>query len=176
MTTTVLGAIIAGGAARRFGSDKGAALVDGTTLIDHVAAALRPQVDALVIVGRAWPGLPQVADRPAPGLGPLAGLCGALDYARANRFSHVLTAGCDTLPIPPDLRARLTPGPAVIASHWLFGLWPTHCADPLDAHIARGGSRALRGWVEVSGATEVAAPHDFYNLNTPADLAAFIAR
>lgn len=78
----LLGAILAGGAATRFGSDKGSgALIGGRALIDHVADALRPQVATLVVCGRHWPGLEGLADRPASGLGPLGGLCAALAHA-----------------------------------------------------------------------------------------------
>ena len=96
----ILGAIIAGGQARRFGSDKAAALVDGRALLDHVADGLRGQVDALVVVGRDWPGMESIADRPGPDQGPLGGICAALHHAQAHEFDAVLTAGCDTLPVP----------------------------------------------------------------------------
>jgi molybdopterin-guanine dinucleotide biosynthesis protein A len=59
---TLLGAIFAGGASRRFGSDKALADIGGVALLERVAARLRPQCDALVVVGREWPGLESVAD------------------------------------------------------------------------------------------------------------------
>ena len=65
----ILGAIIAGGASTRFGSDKAAALMHGRALLDHVVADMKCHVDALVVVGRAWPELLRVEDKPAPGLG-----------------------------------------------------------------------------------------------------------
>ena len=102
-----LGAIIAGGQARRFGSDKAAAQVDGRALLDHVADGLRGQVDALVVVGRDWRGMESIADRPGPDQGPLGGICAALHHAQENGFDAVLTAGCDTLPVPEDLLSRL---------------------------------------------------------------------
>ncbi len=82
--TRVLGAILGGGRSSRFGSDKALATLDGRALIDRVAAALAPQVDALIVVGRDHPGLTAVADRPAPDLGPLGGIAGALHYAAAH--------------------------------------------------------------------------------------------
>jgi molybdopterin-guanine dinucleotide biosynthesis protein A len=162
-----LGAILAGGQSRRFGSDKAVAIVGGRTLIDRVAAALAPQVDAIVVVGR------ELADRPAPGLGPLGGLCAALDHARAHGFDAVLTAGCDVLPVPADLAVRLAPGPAVIDGQPLFGLWPATLAARLDAHLAAGGDRSLRRWVAATGARRVALAAALFNLNTPADLALY---
>ena len=53
----VLGAIIAGGQSRRFGSDKALAVIDGRPMIAHVTEALRPQVEMVAICGRDWPGL-----------------------------------------------------------------------------------------------------------------------
>ncbi|MBA3896663.1 MAG: NTP transferase domain-containing protein, partial [Sphingomonadaceae bacterium] len=63
----ILGAVLAGGASRRFGSDKALAMRDGRPLIAHVVDALATQVDAVVVCGRDWGGLPSIADRPAPG-------------------------------------------------------------------------------------------------------------
>lgn len=165
---TRLGAILAGGQARRFGSDKALAPIGGRALIDHVGDALAPQVEALIVVGRD-----AVPDRPGPGLGPLGGLCAALAYARAHGFDAVLTAGCDVLPVPADLAARLAPGPAVIDGQPLFGLWPAALAPALDAHLAAGGDRSLRGWVAATGARRVPLDAPLFNLNTPADLALY---
>ena len=167
-----LGAIIAGGRGLRFaGADKGAALLHGKALIDHVAAALGPQTDDLVIIGREWPGLTSISDRPHAGEGPLGGLCAALHYARARGFHSVLCAGCDTLPLPPDLAARLAPGPAVVQGHWLLGLWPTALAGGLDRWLADQSDRSIRGWMRQSGARPVAIEHDFLNINTAEALA-----
>ncbi len=186
-----LGAIIAGGRSSRFGGDKGAARLDGRALIDHVVDALSPQVEALIICGREWPGLLAVADRPVPDLGPLGGLCAALHYAVAHGFDIVLTAGCDTLPVP-DLRTlecdgltldgkgfrsperSVGPGralarPAVVAGQPLFGAWPVALARPLDRHLATATGRSMHHWITVAGVPQIALPTQFYNLNTPAD-------
>lgn len=167
----LLAAIIAGGAARRFGADKGAALLGGRALIDHVADALRPQSDALVIVGRDWPGLPRINDRPGPGEGPLGGIAGALHHAKAEGFDAVLCAGCDTLPVPDDLHGQLTPGPAVVEGHWLLGLWPVALSESLDHWLTSQPDRSIRGFLREAGARYVPLNHDFLNINTPEALA-----
>ena len=169
-----LGAIFAGGEARRFGSDKAAALFEGVALIDHVAAHLRPQVDALIVVGRRWKAYASAADRPAPGLGPLGALAGALDYAEANGFGTVLTSGCDLPDLPHDLAALLAPGPAVIAGQPLVGLWPAALAPRLIAYLEADGDRAMRSWIAMTGARRVPLARPLPNINTPEDLAALI--
>ena len=54
MTAGILGALIAGGAARRFGSDKALAAWRGQAMIARAADALRPWCAALVVVGAAF--------------------------------------------------------------------------------------------------------------------------
>lgn len=170
----LLGAIIAGGGSTRFGGDKAAALLDGRALIDHVGDALAPQVDALVVCGREWPNMATVADQPAPDLGPLGGLSGALHHAEAHGFDAVLTAGCDVLPVP-DLRALVGPVAAVVDGQWLFGFWPVGMRAMLEDHLAQNGDRSLRHWIAVSGARSVACADSFHNLNTRADFALYSA-
>jgi len=175
MTTTAryLGAIFAGGESRRFGTDKALAALDGRPLLAHAISALEAQVDDVIVVGRSLPGVLCVADEPAPNLGPLGGLNGALKYARDHGFTHVLTAGCDTFPIPSNLATLLNDGPTVIAGHWIFGCWPCALSDALDRHLRTSPDRSIRHWIAMSGARSSRAPQDFHNLNTPADLAAY---
>lgn len=165
-----LGAILAGGASRRFGSDKAAAALDGRMLLERVVAAIAPQVDAVVLSGRNWPGLVTVADRPA-GVGPLGGLAAALALAEADGFAAVLAVPVDVHPLPPDLLERLAgSGPAVFADQHMIGWWPSTLSAALDRFLADGG-RAMRGWIAASGARRVADPPGLVNVNTPADLA-----
>jgi molybdopterin-guanine dinucleotide biosynthesis protein A len=173
---TILGAIFAGGAARRFGSDKAAAEIGGVAMIDHVAARLAGQCDTVVVIGREWPGLVSVADIPRPGVGPLGALAGALSYARAGGYEAVLTSGCDLPDLPVDLRERLLPGPAVVEGQPLLGLWPSALATPLAAWLEGGGDRAMRSWIAHVGARRVALPNPPTNINTPEDMERFTSR
>lgn len=172
----LLGAIFAGGGARRFGSDKAAAIIGGVAMIDHVAARLRPQCDALAAVGRDWPGLAAIADAPRPGLGPLGALAGALAFARAHGFDAVLTSGCDLPDLPTDLRRRLEPGPAVIRGQPLLGLWPSALADDLRLWLEAGGDQAMRSWIVAAGARIVTPAIAPSNINTRDELAAYVER
>jgi molybdopterin-guanine dinucleotide biosynthesis protein A len=167
---TLLGAIIAGGGATRFGGDKGAAQIGGRALIDHVADLLRAQVNDLVIVGRTWAGLQSIMDRPAPDNGPLGGICAALHRGRTYGHEAVLTASCDTLPVPDDLAAHLTPAPAVVDGQWMLGLWPVALADTLQHWLLSQPDRSIRGWMRVTSARMVKLPIVFTNINTREDL------
>jgi molybdopterin-guanine dinucleotide biosynthesis protein A len=169
-----LGAIFAGGQARRFGADKAAVTIDEVALIDRVAVALRPQCDAVIVVGREWPGLVSVADAPQPGLGPLGALAGALGFAAAHGYSDVLTAGCDLPDVPAELSALLYPGPATIAGQPLIGLWPAGLAARLLEHLGRSEDRSMRGWIDACGARRVRYAGTIANINTPADLASYL--
>lgn len=164
----ILGAVLAGGASRRFGSDKALALVDGRALIDHVIAALVPQCEALVIVGRSHGGWPSLTDRPAGGAGPLAGINAALHYAAANGYAAVLSAPCDTPDLPADLRVRLGSSAAIVADHPVVGLWPAALAFQLDQWLA-AGERSVYRFAEHVGARRVDGP-PLRNINFRADL------
>lgn len=165
----ILGAVLAGGASTRFGSDKALALHDGVALIDHVIAALLPQVTALVITGRDHPGQHCLPDLPAPGLGPLGGLCAALAHAAAHGFDAVLCAPCDTLGLPPDLAVRLSPGPSIALGQRSIGLWPASLGPALLARLAGGDSRAIHAWASACDAREVDCD-PLHNINTLDDL------
>ena len=162
-----LGAIIAGGQSSRFGGDKARAMVGSRALLDHVADHLDAQCDGVIVCGRAWGDRISVVDRPTPGLGPLGGLCAALHYGATNGFDLIVTAGCDTLPVPTLPVDGLAA--AVVVGHYLFGQWPVALSQQLDAHLAKTQNRSMRHWIAVSGAQQVAVAANFHNLNTQAD-------
>jgi len=166
----LLGAILAGGQSRRFGSDKAQALLDGRPLLEHVADALRPQVSALVVAGREWPGITSVADMPQAGLGPLGGLAGALDYACRHDGDAVLSSGCDLLGIPSDLTVQLGQGPAIVDGQPLLAVWPTAFAAPLFAWLADARNRSLYGFANHIRAHRISLPDPVRNANRPEDL------
>jgi molybdopterin-guanine dinucleotide biosynthesis protein A len=155
---TLLGAIFAGGASRRFGSDKALADIDGVAMLERV------------VVGREWPGLESVADLPRPGLGPLGALAGALAFGAAHGHEAVLTSGCDLPDLPLDLAERLRPGPAVVRGQPLLGLWPVELAGELVRWLEADRDRAMRSWIAHAGARIVALPFEVRNVNRPEDL------
>ena len=172
MRLKILGAIIAGGRSRRFGSDKAEALFGGVRLIDHVIAGMQPQVHSLVICGRFMPGHLCLSDRPREGLGPLGGIAAALDYARGRDFDGVLTSACDTPLVPQDLAERLVGlEPAIMVGQPLFGYWPSSLAVDLDEFVRYGYGRAMKDWALWAGARRVRLTQTVANINTREDLA-----
>lgn len=174
----VLGAVLAGGRSSRFGSDKALALLGGISLLDHAVASLAPFCAQVVVCGRGAPQHPSVADRPAPDMGPLGGLNGALHKAWAEGFDGVLVTGCDMPRFPPALaQALIGPQAAVLDGQPLAAWWPAGLAPLLDTHLAQTDHYSLRGWMERVGPRVVHMPDlDLPNINRPHDLAALARR
>jgi molybdopterin-guanine dinucleotide biosynthesis protein A len=167
----ILGAILAGGQARRFGSDKAQALYEGARLIDRVAEALEAQCDAVVVCGREEPGFACIPDWPEAGLGPLGGLAAALRHAEAGGFTLVLSAGVDAPDLPHDLAATLAgEGAAIVESQPVVGLWPTAALPALEAFL-QGGGRSLYRFADAITARRIDLPAALMNINRPEDLA-----
>ncbi|MGA1807791.1 molybdenum cofactor guanylyltransferase [Sphingobium sp. WW5] len=170
----LLGAIMAGGRATRFGSDKAAALLDGRRLIDHAIDALSLHVAAIAICGRIEEAYLSLPDRPGPDMGPLGGLNAALHHAQAHGFDGVLTSGCDMPFYPAELPALLIgERAAILDGQQLLGWWPAALAPELDAHLAEDNNRSIRGWLARIDARTVTLPGLVLpNINRPDDLAA----
>lgn len=142
----VLGAILAGGASRRFEGDK--ASVIGPRV---VAAMQRAGIDPIVAIG-GTPGIlaiPTIADR-FPGEGPLAGVATALSYARSG---WVLTATCDLPLLSSATLTRLVDGLDGLASETAavaavdgrlepsLACWPAAWAGAVNRAVRSGERR-----------------------------------
>ncbi len=174
----ILGAVLAGGRSSRFGSDKALALLDGVALLDHAVTALAPFCAAVVVCGRDDPRHITLADRPAPGMGPLGGLNAALHKALAEDYAGVLVTGCDMPRFPKALAdALIGEQAAVLDGQHLAAWWPAALAPLLDTHLAQSERHSLRGWMERVNPRVVYRPDlDLPNINRPADLAALEPR
>ena len=167
MAVRLLGAVLAGGQSRRFGSDKAVALLHGKPLIAHAVEALAAQAEAVIVCGREWGDW--VPDRPEPGLGPLGGINAALHAAVQRGFDAVLTVPCDAPRLPDDLAARLGDG-GFAAEMPVIGLWPASLAPVLDAYLAASDDHSVRAWARHAGVRQVAIKRPLPNVNTIADL------
>ncbi|MCP9222093.1 molybdenum cofactor guanylyltransferase [Erythrobacter sp. LQ02-29] len=167
----MLGAVLAGGRASRFGSDKALARLNGQTLLGHAVTALAIQCERVVVVGREMADMASTPDYPGPGMGPLGGIAGSLRYAREHGFACVLTCGLDAPGLPENLRDMLAPAPAYLASQPVIGCWPVEALEAVEAILAGDGKHSMRALAQACGARAVVGEIPA-NINTRADLVA----
>lgn len=190
-----LGAILAGGLARRLGGgDKTLRLVGGRTVMDRLVDRVGPQVVRLIVNANDDPrrfdrlGLPVVADSLPGHLGPLAGVLAALDWTAASEpgIEWVVTVPSDAPFLPSDLVSRLHAGRqrdgAILAcassfgrTHPVIALWPVSIRHDLREAVAEQEIRRIdrfTGRYPCAVEEWPTLPVDpFFNVNTPADLA-----
>jgi molybdopterin-guanine dinucleotide biosynthesis protein A len=190
------GAILAGGASRRYGSPKALAEVGGVRIVDRVVAALRQVAPELIVSANdpelfADLGLPTHADV-RPGLGALGGIQSVLLQARIAQRPGVLAVACD-MPFPsvPLLRRlrelafsdTVDPPPDVVVPEStgrrgiepLFAAYRVGCIPAIENRIEAGDHRMISFHDDVRvhrvPLSEVEALCDpsraFLNVNTP---------
>jgi molybdopterin-guanine dinucleotide biosynthesis protein A len=193
---TPLGAILAGGATRRFGSPKALATVGGRTIVERVRDAIREAVGNVVLVTNE-PGLftdlhlPMRPDE-HPGAGPVAGIEAALRWAEEEGRPGALVAACDMPFLDPramrllvDLARDANPSPDAVLFGAKDGRNPPLCAWfsvrclPAAERVLSGDDRSVRAllssvaaaWVPMDEAARFRDPATmFFNVNTPDDL------
>lgn len=189
-----VGAILAGGLARRMGGgDKPLRTIGGRTVLARIVDRLTPQVTRLIINANDDPSrfdafrLSVVADSLPDHPGPLAGVLAALDWAAADpAVAWVVTVPGDAPFMPRGLvrglhAARKGRGTmfACAASqgrtHPVIALWPVAIRDELRRAVAEEGIRKIDLFTQRGGCAAAewpATPVDpFFNVNTPEDLA-----
>jgi len=191
-TLPIGGAILAGGAALRFGGQpKGLASVGGRRILDRLvdsfesAFGTAPALISSLAGAGAWrPGLRVIPDL-MPGTGVLGGLLTAVELIPAP----VVVVAWDMPFVPPDLLRDLAgllaaADVAVPESQSPRGLEPLcagygpQCAGPIRRAIAAGRREAVsfHSAVRVSRLPDAAVRRHgsperlFFNINTPADL------
>jgi len=189
----IMGAILAGGASRRYGSPKALAPLAGRPMATWASDALRPHASFLGVltgdpaVTKAL-GVPGRLDS-IPGQGPLGGLLTALSWAREEGVQEVFLLACD-LPLVDEtlvgrildhgLHGRKAVVPASLGPLGLEPLCAAYTVDCLEsAHgLVAAGRRSMMGLldqvgyalvpVEVLGGREEVALR-FRNVNTKED-------
>ena len=187
-SSSIVVAVLAGGEGSRIGGGKPLIKLGKKTLVEQAYdRARRWSSDAVVAIRSseqlANTNLPWIAD--AAGIeGPLAGLAAALEWTCRLGGQALLTIPCDMPFLPDDLPRRLADeigdlGTALASSggelHPVCGLWRNEAVYEFP-HYCASGRRSLKGFGEMLGFAEVewaaAHPDPFFNINSPADLAA----
>jgi molybdopterin-guanine dinucleotide biosynthesis protein A len=192
-SAVVTGLVLAGGLGRRMGGlDKGLVPLAGRPMVEHVLAALRPQVREVWINANrhqdryAAYGHPVIEDSVAGYLGPLAGVLSALQRLETG---FLLTVPCDAPMLAPNLATRMhaacvaAGADLAVASdgarqHPVFLLLRAGLAPALGAYLD-GGGRKIDAWFGQVQAVEVAFADQvetFVNVNDPDERARVEAR
>ncbi|WP_316365538.1 molybdenum cofactor guanylyltransferase MobA [Candidatus Thiodiazotropha sp. CDECU1] len=179
----VTAVILAGGRGRRMGGeDKGLIELNGKPLVQHVATAIAPQVDAILINANRNQdrykllGYPVFTDSLLNYQGPLAGFIAAMQLIETE---DMLTLPCDGPLVPPDLverlrKARQAADAEIAVAHDgkrlqpVYALIPKRLADSLQRYLD-GGDRKIDLWYEqhrVAHADLSDIPRTFININT----------
>lgn len=190
----VAGVLLAGGLSRRMGGgDKCLLSLAGRSILDHVIARARPQVEVLILNANGNPArfagfrLPVVSDVVPGFAGPLAGVLSAMEWLRGERpdYPWLASFATDTPFLPADLVARLLS--AVMSEgadlscassagivHPVFALWPVRLAGDLRRALMDEGVRKVDAWTARYNRAVVDWPADpvdpFFNANAPEDL------
>ncbi|MBN1336803.1 MAG: NTP transferase domain-containing protein [Deltaproteobacteria bacterium] len=179
--------VLAGGDSRRMGRDKALLRLGGRTLLERVVERIRPHVREVLVSARdpsryAFLGLPGIADSVADA-GPLVGI---RDGLRVAAWPRLLVLACDVptpdVPFLLSLLDDLDDADAAVPQA------PPHVLQPTTAAYARSflphADRVLdAGGRSVLDALATArvrvrplpASGALWNLNTPEDVAAFVA-
>ena len=168
----LLGAVLAGGQSRRFGSDKALAEIDGRRLLDLAVETLGGWCDEVVVVGREDAPAKTLADWPAAGMGPLGGIAAALRFANRESFTEVLSCAVDSVGLPGDLPALLAPAPACLSEQPVVGLWPATAFAAASAILKGPGRHSMMAFAEAIGARRLVLEVPPANINYPRDLSA----
>ena len=186
-----LGAILAGGASRRFGAPKALAQVGGRAIVERVRDALMEAGAEVGVIANddclfEDLGVERRADE-GEGVGPLAGIVAAVRWAAERGYAGALCVACDMPFLPAALLRRIAEGagPAIVVPESrgrrgvepLCAWYPAECLAVAERMIAEG-SWALFPLLERFPAeriplAEVERFGDpeflFLNVNTPAD-------
>jgi molybdenum cofactor guanylyltransferase len=130
---TQTGFVLAGGASSRMGRDKAFLPYQGTTLIDHIARAVREAAGNVAIVGEperfSHLGCRVFPDK-SPGLGPLGGLFTALSVTETD---WNLVVACDMPGITPEALRILLKRAGISRNECVAGALPGGSVEPLCA-------------------------------------------
>lgn len=163
--------VLAGGASRRFGSDKLAARLGDRPLLEHVLDALEAVTsDITVVVGpgdeRVLPAGVRTAHDPRPHEGPLAGLVTGLEAIPAGSAIVLVVAGDMPTVRPAVLRllvdAVAAGAPAAVlhdgvAPRPLPAAYARESVRTAAARLIDAGERRLRALPDALAATAIPA-------------------
>ncbi len=188
----ILGAVLAGGKSRRFGSDKSSVILGDKSLIEHTISKIENNFKEILIITNNENiifnnnNVFLINDIIKGYLGPLVGVLTAMDWVKKNKknYNWIATFPCDTpffdqsvietiIKYPQKSTKKLFFLKSGNKRHNIFGLWSMELKDILLEDI-NNGYRKVEEWANKVGSEiiEINSENDnnFLNINTKEDL------
>jgi molybdenum cofactor guanylyltransferase len=175
--------VLAGGESRRYGRDKAAEVVGGTSLLARAAGTLAEVLPHVVVVSsraparRDWAHIPDLR----PGKGPLAGIEAALEHAADLGLEGAFVLACD-LPLVdaatvraviaalgPETRAVAPERASPPGLEPLCAAYRLRCLDDVRGALDREELAVYRVFTAVGGVTVPVRAELLLNVNRPDD-------
>ena len=174
--------VLVGGKSSRFGSDKLLAEVKRKPLVSYPINALREVFgDRVAVVGECDERVRKLADHsvddPYPGMGPVGGICAALENIKGDLF---VCAGdmvaVDAFTIQSLVEASVSqPDSAIYIAddgrvHPTFGLYRSSCRDAFKAAVLNHDLKLTKLIEEIGCQRIKVRTQNIRNINRPEDL------
>ncbi len=193
MNDNIVGVILAGGQARRFGGgDKGQQMIGKQTILANIIAIFDKQLSNIAINANGDKNrfkqynLPVFADTINGNQGPLAGILSGLEWVNKNHpnANYMITVPTDCPFIPFNLVEKLTDAVKSGAKmacvktndrhHPVIAIWPISLCMELRHAIIENNIRKIDQWTAQYNIAHVGFPTDrfdpFFNINNADDL------
>jgi len=187
----ILGVVLAGGKAQRFGEDKTQVKLDGKILINYILSEIIDQFNEILIVTNKEINFIKsnkisTTEDFEEGLGPLGGILTAMKWIKDNRkdYKWISTFPSDT-PFFTKNELKIFYENIDIKKnklffmknentrHNIFGLWSIELADQLELDLQKG-ERKVENWADSIGVKVINIQNKkkdpFFNINTKEDL------
>ena len=187
----ILGVVLAGGKAQRFGQDKSQVKLQGKILIDYILSEIVDEFNETLIVTNN-PISFMLSDKVfltkdfKKGLGPLGGVFTAMKWIKENdkKYNWISTFPTDTpFFTKKELKnfyenikiddSKLFFIKSKKTRHNIFGLWSMDLMDQLESDLLKG-ERKVELWANSVGVSTINIEYKkidpFFNINTKEDL------
>jgi molybdopterin-guanine dinucleotide biosynthesis protein A len=186
----ILGTVLAGGKAQRFGDDKSQVKLGGKLLIDYILSEIKDEFKEILVVSNSQINFEKsekisIIKDFKKGLGPLGGVLSAMKWVKDKNkdYKWISTFPVDTPFFKKSILQKFLQDIKFEESklffiksnntrHNIFGLWSIDLMDKLEEDLDRG-ERKVEMWANSIGVKiinmEFLNKDPFYNINTKED-------
>ena len=186
----ILGTVLAGGKAQRFGDDKSQVKLGGKLLIDYILSEIKDEFKEILVVSNSQINFEKsekilLIEDFKKGLGPLGGVLSAMKWVKDNNkdYKWISTFPTDTPFFKRSILKKFLQNIKFEESklffiksnntrHNIFGLWSIDLMEKLEEDLERG-ERKVEIWANSIGVKvinmEFINEDPFFNINTKED-------